>query len=430
MKKYVINILRATVAVLTALIVIAYFFLPLKAIDLLSKHAELGIYADGINGGGNSTNQWVNQEAHHFQCEVKPSETSRFCGIAIKQIASLNPYKYKSLDLRDFHQLLLDVEYHGPADRLFFFYRNSDASNQGANKMEANQFIFTYISKGELKSPLKIPLDSFDLADWWLRENYTTRSQIQRRRDVVLELGIATDLDPELGVYDFKLRALFAQGQWINREQLYFCIIVIWLFGIILEVTHRIILMMKEKRHYALRLNELRKEFRQLEQTATKDPLTNTYNRAGFLKIANYIASNIESDTWYVVLFDIDHFKSINDTYGHDAGDVVLQQFSERVKYNIREEDYFSRWGGEEFVLLAKLPSDDAAKQFADKIRHVIGSHPFSLPEGVITVTASIGISQFSAAIPLDTAMSQADKNLYFAKNNGRNQVCFNLKAA
>lgn len=127
-----------------------------------------------------------------------------------------------------------------------------------------------------------------------------------------------------------------------------------------------------------------------------------------------------------VLLFDIDHFKKVNDTYGHDAGDDVLRQISRLIKSNIRQSDIFARHGGEEFTLLLRKTEIDIGIKTAEKLRKSIENLKIETCTGVIPVTISIGVVQFSEkAADFDSLISLADEALYEAKDKGRNCVVY-----
>ncbi len=162
---------------------------------------------------------------------------------------------------------------------------------------------------------------------------------------------------------------------------------------------------------------------RQLESFAIKDPLTRLYNRrylAEQLLIHSEIARK-KNTPFSVVMLDIDHFKSINDTYGHIAGDCVLQNVAGILRQGIRKQDIAGRYGGEEFLLLLFDTTLEEAALLAEKIRIHIDNSLFTREN--IHLTISGGVAAFSEEMePLDL-IAAADKNLYHAKENGRNKI-------
>lgn len=159
-----------------------------------------------------------------------------------------------------------------------------------------------------------------------------------------------------------------------------------------------------------------------LEELSRKDPLTQAANRRSFQDIsrAEIARANRHRSSLSLVILDLDFFKSVNDTFGHCAGDTVLVEFSNIVRRNIREVDTFARWGGEEFLILSPQTSLQGMVQLAEKIRCVVEHHEFSHGS---RVTASFGVTQYRAEEPWDDFIQRSDRALYMAKQKGRNRV-------
>jgi len=164
----------------------------------------------------------------------------------------------------------------------------------------------------------------------------------------------------------------------------------------------------------------------EIYKLTTIDGLTQIYNKRYFLET---IEREIARSSRYrrdmsLVMFDIDHFKKINDTYGHLAGDQVLKILATTIKSKIRREDLFARYGGEEFAII--LPEIDGhnASQFAEKIRRIVESSEFVFEHASIDVTISMGVATLSAEIAeAGSLIKAADERLYEAKKSGRNCV-------
>ncbi|MCK5736464.1 MAG: GGDEF domain-containing protein [Spirochaetaceae bacterium] len=159
-----------------------------------------------------------------------------------------------------------------------------------------------------------------------------------------------------------------------------------------------------------------------LEELSTVDQLTKVYNRR---KFNDLISNEIERANRYkhrfaVVMFDIDHFKQVNDTYGHQTGDSVLVEICSLVKNNLRKTDSIIRWGGEEFVVIAAETTLPNARILGEKLKALVSSHTF--PE-VGLITASFGISDYINSETAETLMKRVDSALYSAKEKGRNRV-------
>jgi len=162
-------------------------------------------------------------------------------------------------------------------------------------------------------------------------------------------------------------------------------------------------------------------ELLKLVQLADFDTLTGIYNRRKFNDLISieYKRAKRYDRNLCILFFDIDHFKNINDTYGHDIGDKVLIQLSNLVQFHIRETDYFARWGGEEFIVLLPETVEKEAKTLSEHIRNIVNAQSF--PE-IGNVTISIGITMLIGKERMETFIKRADKALYQAKEDGRNR--------
>ncbi|MFU8785603.1 MAG: GGDEF domain-containing protein [Candidatus Izemoplasmataceae bacterium] len=172
---------------------------------------------------------------------------------------------------------------------------------------------------------------------------------------------------------------------------------------------------------------ELLTKNEQLEILATIDPLTKLPNRRFFERQIAYEASinrryNHEAS---LLLVDIDHFKTINDNYGHDVGDEILKELSEIFKSRVRESDTVARWGGEEFMFLLSHTTPEGARILADRIRVMVQNNVFKVHGLELMITISIGITRLNHEIKdgFKDSYKEVDQALYEAKDKGRNRV-------
>ena len=161
---------------------------------------------------------------------------------------------------------------------------------------------------------------------------------------------------------------------------------------------------------------------KKLEELATKDFLTDLVNRRRFFEQLESAMSEarVKKTALSVVMLDIDFFKRINDTFGHDSGDVVLKHTALRVRELLRSSDCAARFGGEEFVLMLRETPIDAALAIAEAVRAKMANVPFDL---VGTVSASFGVAEWNQKEDGRTLLNRADRALYVAKQSGRNRV-------
>ncbi|MEQ8174505.1 MAG: diguanylate cyclase [Syntrophomonadaceae bacterium] len=184
---------------------------------------------------------------------------------------------------------------------------------------------------------------------------------------------------------------------------------------------------------YAARLernnNELNILLEKLEVMASIDPLTGIFNRREAVnrmneEISRYKRNNKE---FCILMVDIDNFKNVNDTYGHEIGDCVIKHVVEVTRTHLRQHDMVSRWGGEEFLIL--LPETNAlgAHSAAEKIRSCIEESSVEVRDISISVTVTIGGTEFNPDIDLDANINQADQALYEGKNKSKNCVVMSI---
>jgi two-component system, sensor histidine kinase LadS len=176
---------------------------------------------------------------------------------------------------------------------------------------------------------------------------------------------------------------------------------------------------------YRFRRGEARRV--QAEQMARLDELTGLNNRRAFQDISDAIWGSAlrEDRSLSVILLDIDHFKRVNDTYGHSAGDRVLQALAQVLRDKLRDADVIARWGGEEFIVLLPDTTLDEAAAMAERLREAVAARNIDIPPHGARITASFGVTERRPGLKkLETLISEADRLMYRAKHQGRNRVC------
>lgn len=165
---------------------------------------------------------------------------------------------------------------------------------------------------------------------------------------------------------------------------------------------------------------------KETQTQAVTDPLTGVSNRRGLIEAgkAEFSKTQNTNRPFSAIMIDLDYFKSINDTYGHAVGDLVLREFAKRCKSCIREIDYIGRYGGEEFIILLPDAHVKASMNIAERLRNAITKKPIQIDDKEISITASLGVAcRDESSTTLETLIAQADQALYIAKHNGRNCV-------
>jgi len=181
----------------------------------------------------------------------------------------------------------------------------------------------------------------------------------------------------------------------------------------------------KETNQYLLSFNDITKlesEKANITKQAEYDTLTKIYNRVKFNEVLNDVIyrSNRYDYKFSIILLDIDHFKAINDSYGHPIGDSVLIELSRLINMDLESNDTFARWGGEEFVIITEVTESRKGSILALKLQRAISEYNF---KEVGRVTCSFGVTEFKIGDTQALLFDRVDKALYEAKDNGRNQV-------
>lgn len=175
-------------------------------------------------------------------------------------------------------------------------------------------------------------------------------------------------------------------------------------------------------------LTKIKNYVKELEYLASRDGLTNLLNHRHFMSLAHEEATRLQEQgfgEFSLIMFDLDYFKVINDTYGHSYGDKILQQIGALVPQQVRPNDLCARYGGEEFVILLYDTSIDQATSYAEKLRSAIAKTKFISNEKGLNITVSFGVSTYSPTYNYswEITLNQADTALYMAKHAGRNVV-------
>ena len=162
-----------------------------------------------------------------------------------------------------------------------------------------------------------------------------------------------------------------------------------------------------------------------LELLATRDYLTGLSNRRDFLEKAQQEEKRFKRTKRFfvIIMLDIDHFKNVNDTYGHECGDKVLVGVARGLEKALRAQDILARWGGEEFICLLPETEVDGAKHVAEKIRTTVENHRHDCRDVSVSATVTLGIGLYDGSTSMEECIGHADTALYKGKKQGRNQV-------
>ncbi|HEY0043475.1 MAG TPA: GGDEF domain-containing protein [Allosphingosinicella sp.] len=371
-------------------------------------------YGDQAMGGASEARADPNRPLA-WECELRGDYDYPYCGY---ELLFDGQRREKGIDFRKFRTITLDLSYQGPAEALRLHLKNQDPRYSKPSAGEADKFNkVEFLHKGK-DGRIRIDLDEFSVAEWWLVNNKIPPELAQPQFDNIISLELQTGTGSQPGIHRFRINAIAMEGSVLTSEQFYLAILGVWVAAIGLFLAYRIVNLKKDvearrKLHAAAQL-----QAEEAERAARIDPLTRLLNRAG---IAEGYARMAEQGAGPVcaILIDIDHFKALNDQFGHAYGDEVIASFAGLLKRNSRAGDIVGRWGGEEFLLLCAGLDAGRAVEYANRLRNRIEHFHFGERE---TVTASFGLHLAEDAA-LGDLVREADVALYTAKARGRNRA-------
>lgn len=379
---------------------------------------------DDKYSGGNSSATWIDETNKHWHCVLGQNYKNPYCSLRI----ALMDINGAGLDLSHAATFTLKINYRGDGSHLRIYLRNRGINYYIPGDDLSEKYNMAEIPVKNLDKGLTIKMDEFNVADWWISQRQIPLKDTRPEFNNISDMEIQTGSASVSGEHDISLEEISWNSPVISELQLYRSITIFWTCLIVIYLLVRLATMKialnrqqnRQKELVAIN-NLLTSQSRRFEDLAKTDPLTGLHNRVAMQEalyqgLNNWKRHNI---AFSMVLLDIDHFKKINDTYGHDAGDEVLKAIANLLAGSIRGSDFLARWGGEEFVLLYPKTNQVGAMTAAEILRQKIAALPN--PWG-ITITASFGVATL-ASNDLDILFKSADDALYRAKHNGRNCV-------
>ncbi|WP_273429357.1 GGDEF domain-containing protein [Chitinibacter tainanensis] len=377
---------------------------------------------DRINGGLSQAQLIRTPDALRLDCELADKYEWPFCELGI----TLGKVPH-GLDLTNYDSVRLKFSYKGPGKhRVRFFLRNynPDYSNpQESTTWKLNEIQFIVPDGIEQTVPLK----NFNVASWWLADRNIPLEHFGVDLRNVPLLIISTGGEREAGHHQIDVHQIVFEGKWVSLEHMLIFILSLWglmALGVSINLLYKLHLRLNVIRQEASQLvmaNEsLQAEKKRIADQAKIDPLTQVRNRSGIRNdIAREMANATDFSPLAMIICDIDHFKAVNDTYGHGVGDEVLVKFARLLSTHVRHGDYVVRWGGEEFVLFLPNARLEHAQQIAENLRQTVEETRW--PKA-IALTASFGVTVIGED-GFARALERADAALYRAKQGGRNRV-------
>lgn len=436
MSQRCINIFLLAAVIVTSLVMLLHTWLPPRRMPVLPadqwSRALLQAYAPHEI----TSAYWEDESLEHFACKNKVMAGQYpVCALSIY----FGEDYTKGVDLSAYNTLVLDADYFGDVSRLRVFVRNFNPDYSNVNDDNSAKYMSLTVATSELAvpRPLRIRFQEFSVAEWWLEQHEVERKYLPPEFTNITLLRLDFSEFLVNGNYlDLNINRIYFEGPYIDEKVLYKTLLLVWLAAAIAWLMYQLVNLLKRNRHYQQEIVQLAADraylshkSRKYQSLSYRDPLTNLFNRLGMEEQMQTILADRSARPAGLVVMDIDHFKSINDQYGHDAGDSILKAVAGLLRANIRDEDILARWGGEEFVLITPKTTRDTAYKLAEKFRHIIESYTFETDKS-IQITSSFGVTLIKEDESFELAFKRADKALYQAKKQGRNQSVLDLDTA
>ena len=390
----------------------------------LSKYPYVLAVTDSADGGASAIDMIRTDSSIVIDYELKEGYAYPYAGVKIL----LGDGKTKGLDISHYDSIFVWIKPRGEGTvRLYMrgydatFYRPDDESSLKFNEIEFFPLEETY--------PAVFVPQEFRVASWWVAHNEINVHKARVDLSNVPLIEIQTGTNAPLGYGTLEIKGLCFKGKKIRKDDLYVALVGLWFITFFVILVIRMFDYSRERAANKKKREELEKNLKALEiekseyeKSSKEDALTGCLNRAGFSSVLTREQENLSKTGSPVsfIMLDIDHFKNINDTYGHSVGDEVLVNLTKLIQGKIRNTDALVRWGGEEFVILCSDTPIQNAQFLAEKLRVAIEKHKIISQQ---QITCSFGIAEMVPDEDPKKLFERADKALYASKENGRNRV-------
>lgn len=395
-----------------------------RSLEIYPQDYE-AVLTDDTYSNGNSEAIWLDADKQIWQCRMGNKFRSPYCSMRL----SLFDDSWSGLNLSDYDTMTIWASYSGPSDSLRFYLRNRHPDYYQVGDDTSTKYNMVEIPVEQLDTGFTLNMADFNVADWWLVTKKIPLEKSHPEFNDVVFLEVQTGSQATFGDHTIRLRKVLWHGHLFSDETLYKGMVIAWCVLIFFLLLYRMIHLKLELRRNVKHQQELvainkllNLQNKQFEDLAKTDQLTGLLNRIGIRDVLYDGLNNWKErrTPFSFVLIDIDHFKQVNDSFGHDVGDQILKLTAKLLAENIRRSDFLARWGGEEFILVCPDTDLYQAQVLAELLRKKLEDAPLH-PERQIT--ASFGVSALSTP-NLDDLFKRADAALYEAKTQGRNRVC------
>ncbi len=426
MQKFVVALLCTTV------LVMGLYFLYGQSKSFVLKPTEFTFIpsSDRQSRGASTASIDIRNDKANLQCELKESEYRwPYCSTSVY----FNEDKTKGWDFSDVHTLYLDIDYvtTQASPRLRIYLRNFNPAYSSAEDEYSFKYNGLEYSPGVGNGEIAIPLKNFQVMTWWLADHDIEIEHAGPEFSNISLFEVATGSGAELGAHNITINSIRFEGSYINGETLMLVLLFSWVVLSLLYAREeakfsRLEMQKAEGRELHLQsLNDnLRLQNHEIAEMAQRDALTGARNRHSVRRWLKSMAKSVqwENGHFSMIYLDIDHFKYVNDTFGHQVGDDILREFVMIVTSSIDSEEHLVRWGGEEFIVFCPNSTLYQANDLAEKIRFNVKHHIWVHGE---QLTCSAGVAEMGEERITET-IARADEALYIAKQKGRDRVELN----
>ena len=366
-----------------------------------------------------------------MDCDLRAGYEWAFCELRIEFAKA--PH---GIDLSRYDSMRLWVTATGPEaqQRVRIYVRNFDPRYSKVGLPDSEKVDQLIYEPSVYPAGYEVPLSRFTVSQWWIDEHPMTLDLEAPDFRNATQIAFSTGPKVEPGMHTIRIERIELSGKLIPASTFRLGIIAVWMLSVFGYLVIDSLLKRNQLRLSAAsqnslqRLNEsLRLETRSLAEIARTDPLTGALNRKGLADELMRIVRLGEGQTFpmTLVFIDIDHFKRINDTLGHDTGDQVIRGLAQLVRSAVQRDDLFARWGGEEFLLVFRDTPGVKGGDIAERLRERIASAAWT--DG-LRVTCSFGVAEWHRGEDLNDGIKRADEAMYRAKQEGRDRVEIELE--
>lgn|GEM_PF-2227532 len=389
---------------------------PQKELQLYpGPGSAVHLYADSIEPGGTSTVNWVDRDNTFYECTIAYGIQYPYCGVVIKykrpdskNYLALDYFEFSdatTLDLSEYDGVYLSLEYWGPSTTLYMFMRN--APKLPGNSRDYDLMPYLHADFAWTGKAVFVEFSRVQVARWWIDRYDPPQALRDPSFDNIFELGVELPALPPEGEHKLKLNSIIARKSYVSpRHLLLFSAVLIGLGCLVLMIQG------------LLKYFSNRRENETLRTRMMVDPLTQCLNRLGLETAIKGIFPLSNPASIFVMVLDLDHFKKINDTLGHAVGDEVLRKASQMIAQELRSDDVFGRWGGEEFVVISKISAGHLESLVARLMRSLELVKIEGAPD--CRITMSVGIAEARVDEPFEEVFKRADAAMYQVKLAGR----------